>query len=147
MCSYFTDEKLGRRRANWEWELGLHQEMQLRIWGKPKLGRSRPPLLGSANISLKIQPRLFAKYLHYPKYCRSHHISSQIFVSTIVYIVINKMYFNYWQESLTIIIRFSNFENRSNAGEYLPPQHRSAHPLLSRFIYKIYLDQVEGCAM
>ena len=36
--------------------------MQLRIWGKPKLGRSRPPLLGSANISLKIQPRLFAKF-------------------------------------------------------------------------------------
>ena len=91
--------------------------------------------------------KTICQILHYPKYCRSHHISSQIFVFTIVYIVINKMYFNYWQESLTIIIRFSNFENRSNAGEYLPPQHRSAHPLLSRFIYKIYLDQVEGCAM
>ena len=65
--------------------------------------------------------KTICQILHYPKYCRSHHISSQIFVSTIVYIVINKMYFNYWQGSLTIIIRFSNFKNRSNAGEYLPP--------------------------
>ena len=45
--------------------------MQLRIWGKPKLGR--PPHFGSANISLKIQPRrLFAKF------CAAPNIASQM---------------------------------------------------------------------
>ena len=94
--------------------------------GETKIRPFAPALPRKCKYFAQNTTKTICQILHNPKYCRSHHISSQIFVSTIVYIVIQKMYFNYWQESLTIIIRLSNFENRSNTGEYLPPQQCSS---------------------
>ena len=106
---------------------------QLRIWGKPKLGR-RPPRFGSANISLKIQRRkLFAKF------CAAPNIASRMrpkFCQAQIFEVLGFLYSVHWHcakhffgskrmtynrnsvfqllaEILTIINRLSNFENRS----------------------------------